>query len=76
MMFNMYIDIDKAERLNLISKIRVTVNGKKYWKVIACKHGKNGFVEIYTGKLNRKKNDLVTRKFRGNVKISFNLDKK
>lgn len=68
----MYINVEKAERLGILGKIKVRINGKILSKVISAKSGKNGFVEIVCG-INKTKNEFVNKKFRGNVKISFNL---
>lgn len=67
-----YIDFDKAEKLGLLGKIRVTLNGKLVHRCESAKHGANGFVEYNLGRLNRSKTDLVRRKQRGDVKISIN----
>ncbi|CAH9016482.1 conserved hypothetical protein [Vibrio phage 137E35-1] len=68
-----YIDVDKASRLGLIPYVRVSLNGKRIHKVIAAKHGVNGFVEYYDNdpKINFAKYELITHKARGNVKISI-----
>ncbi|AUR90897.1 hypothetical protein NVP1151O_56 [Vibrio phage 1.151.O._10N.222.46.B1] len=68
-----YIDLDKASRLGLIPYVKVSLNGKRIHKVIAAKHGVNGFVKYQDNdpKINFAKCELITHKARGNVKISI-----
>lgn len=77
-MSEFYIDADKARRLDIISKVKVKLNGAVVGRVLRAKSGNNGFVEFfkYPLKLNSAKDELVTIKRRGLVKISINKAKK
>ncbi len=69
-----YIDVKKAERLHLLGCIKVSINGKRIHRAIAAKHGVNGFVKYEDNdpKINFTKNEIITHKARGNVKITIN----
>lgn len=67
-----YIDVDKAIRLGIISRLSVTLNGKRIGKVLAAKSGKNGFVEYQEQDPKIIFGDrLESKKLRGLVKISI-----
>lgn len=70
-----YIDVEKAERLNLLGKLKVYINGNRISKAVAAKSGKSGFVEFYETPImidKRKADEVLRRKLRGNVKVSIN----
>ena len=69
----MFIDTDKAINHGVIGKVKVTINGDYIPHVVAAKHGKNGFVEFLKYPVKIVNDEVVYRKRRGNVKISFNL---
>lgn len=71
-----YIDIDKANRRGIGGLVEVKFNGKKIDKAIAAKSGKNGFVEYIVQPLKMRRNEIVTKKVRGNVKVSIGLTKR
>lgn len=66
-----YIDIDKAHVHGLVGRLSFSINGVRVYRVIAAKHGKNGFVEYYPCPYVIKNDHIVSRKLRGNVKISI-----
>ena len=70
-----YIDTDFCAIRNIGRKVTVRLNGRKMTKVTRAKHGKNGFVEYYPDPMRiiLSKEVILTKKVRGNVKISFNL---
>lgn len=77
-MSEFYIDVDKAQRLGIISKVKVKLNGAIVGRVARAKSGNNGFVEFlkYPLELSGSTDELVTIKRRGLVKISINKAKK
>lgn len=72
-MSGFYIDVDKAERLGIIERVKVSLNGRKIKRVIAAKSGRNGFVEylVYPLRVDRTGEEAQSVKLRGNVKITI-----
>lgn len=71
-MSGFYIDVEKADTLGILGRIRVKLNGEKTRRVLAAKSGRNGFVLIAKDPLELVDGSPKTKKFRGNVKISIN----
>lgn len=70
-MSGFYIDADKATRRDLIGRIKVTLNGRPLKLVVAAKSGRNGFVEFFVRPLTIRGDAFVTKKLRGNVKVTL-----
>lgn len=71
----MYINADIAERHGAIGKIKVFHNGIEIKEATEAKCGKNGFVKFAPLPIRVKNDEIVYKKIRGNIKISFNLNK-
>ena len=66
-----YTDVDRAICSGIIGRVSARLNGRLIKRVIAAKSGRNGFVEYHPEPFKIKGDCFVSRKLRGNVKISI-----
>ena len=70
---SIYVNVELCSIWNRFGEVKVYLNNKLITDVIEAKSGKDGFVMFYANRLQlaNDRTSLLTRKLRGNVKISF-----